>query len=97
MSIAIITGASSGIGAEFAKHYAKRVDEIWLVARRKERMISLGESLGVKYKVISADLCTKDGINIVRTALEEEKPKVKYLVNSEILVVLMKFPKQRLK
>ena len=42
MTVAIITGASSGIGAEFAKGYAGRVDELWLVARRKERMIELG-------------------------------------------------------
>ena len=82
MSIAIITGASSGIGAEFAKGYAKKVDELWLVARRKERMIELGESLGVKYRVISADLCTKEGIEEIRRALESEKPKVKYLVNA---------------
>jgi short-subunit dehydrogenase len=82
MSIAIITGASSGIGAEFAKGYAKRVDEIWLVARRKERMIELGETLGVKYRVITADLCTKEGIEAIRKALESEKPKVKYLVNA---------------
>ena len=82
MSIAIITGASSGIGAEFARSYAKRVDEIWLVARRRDRMIELGETLGAKYRVISADLCTKEGINAIRSALEEEKPKVKYLVNA---------------
>jgi len=82
MSVAIITGASSGIGAEFAKGYAKKVDELWLVARRKERMIELGESLGVKYRVITADLCTKEGIEAIRSALESEKPSVKYLVNA---------------
>ena len=82
MSIAIITGASSGIGAEFAKGYAGRVDELWLVARRKDRMIELGESLGVKYRVITADLCTKEGIEAIREALESEKPKVKYIVNA---------------
>jgi short-subunit dehydrogenase len=82
MSIAIITGASSGIGAEFAKGYADRVDELWLVARRKDKMIELGDSLGVKYRVITADLSTKDGIEAIRTALETEKPKVKYLVNA---------------
>ena len=82
MSVAIITGASSGIGAEFAKGYASRVDELWLVARRKEKMIELGESLGVKYRVISADLCTKDGIEAIRAELQREKPSVKYLVNA---------------
>ncbi len=82
MSIAIITGASSGIGAEFAKGYADRVDELWLVARRKDKMIELGDNLGVKYRVITADLSTKDGIEAIRTALETEKPKVKYLVNA---------------
>lgn len=82
MSIAIITGASSGIGAAFAKGYAGRVDELWLIARREERMVELGEKLGVKYRVIAADLCTREGIESLRSALESEKPKVKYLVNA---------------
>lgn len=82
MSIAIVTGASSGIGAEFAKGYASRVDEIWLVARREDKMIKLGESLGIKYRVITADLSKKEGIEAIREALESEKPKVKYLVNA---------------
>ena len=82
MTVAIITGASSGIGAEFAKGYAHRVDELWLVARRKDRMIELGDSLGVKYRVITADLTTNEGINAIRRELESEKPKVKYLVNA---------------
>ena len=82
MSIAIITGASSGIGAEFAKGYASRVDELWLVARREDKLTELGEELGVKYRVISADLSTSGGINALRKQLESEKPKVKYLVNA---------------
>ena len=82
MSVAIITGASSGIGAEFAKGYAGRVDELWLVARREDKMIELGESLGVKYKVITADLSKKEGVEAIRSALESEQPKVKYLVNA---------------
>lgn len=82
MTVAIITGASSGIGAEFAKGYAGRVDEIWLVARRADKMVELGESLGVKYKVISADLSTKEGVESVKDALSAEKPEVKYLVNA---------------
>ena len=82
MSVAIITGASSGIGADFARGYAGKVDEIWLVARRRDKMIELGESLGVKYRVISADLTTKEGIESIRTELENEKPRVKYLVNA---------------
>ena len=82
MTVAIITGASSGIGAEFAKGYADRVDELWLVARRKERMIELGEGLGVKYRVIAADLCKKEGIETIREMLKNENPDVRYLVNA---------------
>ncbi len=81
MSIAIITGASSGMGADFAEGYADKVDELWLVARRRDKMVALGESLGVKYRVICADLCTKEGIEAIRHELLEQKPKVRYLVN----------------
>ena len=81
MSIAIITGASSGIGAEFARGLVRRgADELWLVARRKDRLESLGEELGVKYQVICADLTSSEGINIVREELEREKTRVKYLI-----------------
>lgn len=82
MTVAIITGASSGIGAEFAKGYANRVDELWLVARRADKMTELGESLGVKYRAISADLSTSGGIDAIRRLLETERPEVKYLVNA---------------
>ncbi len=82
MSVAIITGASSGIGAEFARELAPFVDELWLVARRRERLIELGEELGKKYRIISADLCDRTGIDEIRRMLDEEKPSVKYLVNA---------------
>lgn len=82
MSVAIITGASSGIGAEFARQLKPFADEFWFVARRVDRMEALGEELGVKYKTISADLTTDEGVKAVTDALEAEKPSVKYLVNA---------------
>ena len=82
MTVAIITGASSGIGAEFARGYAPRVDELWLVARRADRMEALAKELSVKCRIITADLAKKEGIEAIRAALEAEKPEVKYLVNA---------------
>ncbi len=82
MSCAIITGASSGIGAEFARQLVGLgVDELWLVARRKENMIELGERLGVPYKVICADLSREEGIAAYRAELEACRPTVDYLLN----------------
>lgn len=84
MAIAIITGASSGIGEEFAKqlHETQGIDEFWFVARRKERMEALRDRLEVKAKIITADLTSEEGVNAVREALEAEKPEVKFLVNA---------------
>lgn len=84
MSVAIITGASGGIGSEFARQLNKLgvIDEFWFVARNESRMQALADELGVKAKIISADLTTMDGINKVRSALEEEKPSVSFLVNA---------------
>ena len=49
MNIAIITGASSGLGREFAlqlcHNYAAEIDEIWLLARRKEPLLTLAQEI----------------------------------------------------
>ena len=84
MSVAIITGASSGIGRGFAENLNSMlgIDEFGFVARREARMEKLRDELGVKAKIIKADLCQTEGIEKVREALEEEKPEVSYLVNA---------------
>ncbi len=82
MSCAIITGASSGIGREFAVQLRDTlgIEEFWLVARNVQRLQSLAEELGVKCKILSLDLASEEGIEGYRAALEEEKPEVDYLV-----------------
>ena len=84
MGIALITGASSGIGREFARQLKARgdIEEFWLVARRKDRLEALAKELTLPARIISTDLCTEEGINAVREALQSEKPKIKMLINA---------------
>ena len=84
MSVAIITGASGGIGGEFARQLCKLegIDEMWFIARNEQRMKALSDEVGLKTKIISADLTTNEGIEAVRSALINEKPSVKFLVNA---------------
>jgi short-subunit dehydrogenase len=75
---ALITGASAGIGVEFARQLAERGHELVLVARRKERLDELAESLPVKAHVIPCDLANE---------ASELKPKVDALgVEIDLLV-----------
>ena len=84
MSVAIITGASGGIGGEFARQLRDiaGIKEFWFIARRTDKMEALRDDLGVNAKIIGADLTTKEGLSNVRAALEAEKPSVKFLVNA---------------
>jgi short-subunit dehydrogenase len=84
MGVAIVTGASSGMGREFARALSARddVDEVWIVARRAERLEALTGELATPTCVICADLSTDEGLAAVRSELEENKPLVSYLVNA---------------
>lgn len=84
MSLAIITGASSGIGRAFARQLKADwgVDEFWFIARRREKMEALRDELGVPCKILCADLCTTEGIAAVKDALATEKPEVSVLINA---------------
>jgi len=53
---AVITGASSGIGSEFAKRLSKEGYKLVLIARRKERLEELAKSLHTECMVMTADL-----------------------------------------
>ena len=84
MSWAIITGASSGIGKEFARRIKEtgRVDRYLLIARRKEKLEDLARELGEGAEVLSADLAKPEGIEAVRAYLAEHTPSVRYLINA---------------
>ncbi len=83
-NIALITGASSGMGREFAKIIDQKltsIDEIWIVARRAQRLETLSEELSKDSKIIVGDLSDLSGIDIIEQELLKEKPNVKMLVN----------------
>lgn len=84
MKIAVITGASSGIGFEFAKLIDKEydVDEIWVIARRKERLDYLGKLLKTKTRALALDLTDKRSILQYNTALKEAGAEISVLVNA---------------
>jgi short-subunit dehydrogenase len=73
---ALVTGASSGIGAAFAERLARDGKDLIIVARRRERLESLAEQLQDKYsiriEVMAADLSQPNGIRTVERRIEAE-------------------------
>ena len=84
MKIAVITGASSGMGLEFAKGVdaEEKLDEIWLIARRRDRLEELAASLRAKARIIPLDLLDPASFKEYAALLESEKPLVSTLVNA---------------
>ena len=83
MRIAIVTGASSGMGREFVKQVSKKekFDEIWVIARRKEALESLKKEVKVKIRPITLDLQNPESFETYKKLLSEEKPEVALLAN----------------
>lgn len=84
MRIAVITGASSGMGREFTikLEAQKNFEEIWVIARRADRLNELKEVIGEKVRPISLDLTEQESLNKFKAMLEAEKPEIEVLVNA---------------
>lgn len=82
--IALVTGASSGLGREFAVQIdaMQVVDEVWLVARDEEALEAVAAALSTPARIIVADLTDKDDIAAIAAALGDAQPRVSYLVNA---------------
>jgi short-subunit dehydrogenase len=83
--VAVVTGASSGIGAVYAERLAARGKDLVLVARRRDRLENIAASLsrtyGTKVKSVEADLGDSSGLARVATLLRERE-EIDFLVNN---------------
>ncbi|MCM1308580.1 MAG: SDR family NAD(P)-dependent oxidoreductase [Butyrivibrio sp.] len=84
MKAAVVTGASSGLGAEFARQISAKygkLDEIWIIARREERLARLGEELKIPTRIFVMDLTDSRDTEAFKEQLSELAPDIKLLVN----------------
>ncbi|WP_347756776.1 SDR family NAD(P)-dependent oxidoreductase [Agrococcus sp. ProA11] len=79
---ALVTGASAGLGAEFARQLAADGFSLVLVARDEDRLHALAAELPVETEVLVADLLTEDGLERVAARLAADTRAVDVLVNN---------------
>lgn len=88
--IAVVTGASSGLGREYVRlidkrsmsHPKDKVDQIWVIARRRDRLEALANEVHTPLLVIPLDLTSPSFEAELKALYEAEKPDVRLLVNS---------------
>jgi hypothetical protein len=85
-NVALVTGASDGIGAEFVKILAGRGYDLILVARREEKLnelaIRLNDEFGVKCTVMAADLSDPNAAQNLFQRIQDRGLKVNFLINN---------------
>lgn len=84
MKIAVITGASSGMGREFVYAFDKeeKFDELWVIARREDRLAELQGGCRARVRPIALDLGKRESFGEYKALLESEKPEIAVLVNA---------------
>ena len=84
MNIAIVTGASSGMGREFVLQLGQYIqpDEIWVIARRMEALEELKGACAIPVRPIALDLLKEESFTSLEALLEQEKPNIQLLVNA---------------
>ena len=84
MRVAVITGASAGIGREFvyAIDRQENLDEIWVIARRADRLEELKDKCRTPVRPIVLDLSELRALDDYKAILESERPEIAILVNA---------------
>lgn len=84
MNVIVITGASSGIGMEFAMQmdsWFSSIDEFWLVARSREKLTEVAGVLQHKTRIFAMDVTDKEKLNQLEQTLREKQAVVRILIN----------------
>ena len=82
-NIAIVTGASSGIGKEFFLSLNERkagLDEVWVIARNEEKLNALQSETDLPLRVFPLDLSSADATSVFEKALQEQTPSIQYMI-----------------
>ena len=84
MRIAIVTGASSGLGREFVRRLDQQdhPEEIWVIARREDRLRALQAEVSARVRPLALDLTEKAAARTLAETLERERPQVQTLVHA---------------
>ena len=82
--IAVVTGASGGLGKEFVRllRREQEVQEIWLVARSREKLEAMAKQSGGRCRVVPLDLSVHENIRTLGEMLKAEQVCIRYLVNN---------------
>lgn len=84
MRTAVVTGASSGLGREFVKQLSEegKLDEIWVIARRREKLEELASSVKTPLRIFGASLDDEGLYGLLSVLMEREKPDIRLLINN---------------
>ncbi len=83
LKIAIISGASSGIGLEVTKLLdSYSLDELWVISRNTEKLEELTKKLSTKTRILSLDLLNNNSYDEIKDLLDQLKPEIQYLICS---------------
>lgn len=83
-SVVIIVGASSGMGEQFALQidaHLRKTDEIWLIARRKDKLTALAKRMRNNTRILAMDITKEAQIERLTDTLEEHNCEIRMLVN----------------
>lgn len=84
MRIAVVTGASSGLGRDFVRLLSARggLDEIWAIARRRSRLEQLRAVSACPVRVLPLDLTETESLRELEALLSAERPEIVWLINA---------------